>query len=151
AAAERRVEMCDRMAVLEALCARRAARAAGPVARARLGALHEACENAARARDADAYYYVNEAFHEAIDGATANAFMSEQTRALRRRLKPFRRLQLRVPDRLEASLAEHAAILAAIEARDPAAADEAMRAHVVVQGTRFDDVAPQARAVAGAR
>lgn len=139
---ERRVEMFDVMAELEALCARRAALAAGPVARARLDALHEACEAAVARDDADAYYYVNEGFHEAIDGATANAFLSEQTRALRRRLKPFRRLQLRAPGRLAASVAEHAAILAAIGARDADAADAAMRAHVVVQGVRFDDVAP---------
>ena len=41
-----------------------------------------------------------------------------------------RQLILPVPGRVQATLAEHATILAALEARDPAAAGDAIRAHL---------------------
>ncbi|MEM6421864.1 MAG: GntR family transcriptional regulator [Pseudomonadota bacterium] len=139
-----RAEMFEVMAALEALCAERAAAEATEKGRAAIRKSHHACAEAAEAEDGDAYYYMNEGFHEAIDAACGNAFLSEHTRALRRRLKPYRRLQLRATGRLAASLAEHERIVQAIERGDPAAAREHMYAHVAVQGARFADVAGHA-------
>ncbi|MEO1774853.1 MAG: GntR family transcriptional regulator [Pseudomonadota bacterium] len=136
-----RAEMFEVMATLEAFCAERAARAGDPAKLPVIAEAHRRCGTAARDGDGDAYYYCNEIFHEAIDAASCNGFLSEHVRALRRRLKPYRRLQLRAPGRLMASLAEHGRIVDAIVAGDAAAASQAMYDHVAVQGARFADVA----------
>ncbi|MDT8345301.1 MAG: GntR family transcriptional regulator [Thermohalobaculum sp.] len=136
----RMVEMFEVMAELEAICARLAARRATKDDEARIVAHHGACSTAAAASDEDAYYYENEAFHEVIDAAAHQEFLSEQTRALRHRLKPYRRLQLRARGRVQTSFNEHEAIVHAILAHDADAAAEAMRAHIVVQGERFTDL-----------
>ena len=45
-----------------------------------------------------------------------------------------------MPQRLRQSMDEHRAVLAAIVAGDAAAAAAALRAHVSVQGERFNDL-----------
>jgi len=136
----RLVEMFEVMAELEGLCARLAARRADPVAIADIRAAHEACTRAAETKDVDAYYYRNETFHERIRAAARNAFALEQATTLQRRLRPYRRLQLRARGRVAASFGEHEAIMAAIERGDAEAAGQAMRDHVVIQGERFADL-----------
>jgi DNA-binding GntR family transcriptional regulator len=59
---------------------------------------------------------------------------------LRRRLRPYRRLQIRVRDRIPNSLSEHEAIVAAILAGDAEKANELLREHVIIQGKRFGDL-----------
>ncbi len=130
------VEMFEVMAELEAMCARLAARRITPDRLAALQAAHRACLDTG---DADGYYYANEAFHQQIYAAAGNAFLQRQALDLHRQLKPYRRLQLRVPGRIAGSRAEHQAIVDAIAAADPAAAQAAMQAHVVIQGSRFSD------------
>lgn len=137
---DRLVEMFEVMAELEAMSGRLAARRLTAPARRALVAAQEACRIAAARGDTDAYYYENERFHMAIYEAGGNAFLAEQAAALHRRLKPFRRLQLRVAQRLQASLAEHERIVAAILAGDGDAASQELRAHIVVQGERFGDL-----------
>jgi DNA-binding GntR family transcriptional regulator len=137
---KRLVEMFEVMAELEATCARLAARRATAEDEKRIEAFHRACAAAAEAKDEDAYYYENEAFHEAIDAAAHQEFLSEQTRALRKRLKPYRRLQLRARGRVRSSFDEHELIVRSITGSDPEAAADAMRAHVIVQGERFTDL-----------
>lgn len=131
-------EMFEVMAELEAMCGRLAARRIGPEMRAALDAAHEACRHALG--DPDGYYEANETFHQAIYRASGNAFLEEQCLALQKRLRPYRRLQLRVGNRVARSFAEHSAIVAAIGAGDSAAAEEALTAHVRVQGERFADL-----------
>ncbi len=136
----RLIEMFEVMAEFEALAARGTARRASPEAIAEIRALHEACAAPATAGDVDAYYYGNERFHAAIRAACGNAFLIEQAEQLQRRLKPYRRHQLRARGRIARSNEEHAAILAGIEAGDAEAAAQAMRAHVAVQGERVTDL-----------
>jgi DNA-binding GntR family transcriptional regulator len=64
----------------------------------------------------------------------------EQCGALRRRLKPYRRLQLRFPGRLGTSFAEHESVVRAILDRNPTEAQTLLRSHVIVQGDRFADL-----------
>ncbi|MEM6761494.1 MAG: GntR family transcriptional regulator [Pseudomonadota bacterium] len=135
----RLVQMFEVMAELEAMCARLAARRAGPEDLAALRTAHAACADASAHSD-DTYYYENETFHEVIRAASGQGFLVEHAGALQRRLKPYRRLQLRVRGRRSTSLAEHGAIVSAIEAGDSAAAEAAMRSHVIVQGERFSDL-----------
>jgi DNA-binding GntR family transcriptional regulator len=134
------VEMFDVMAELEGMAGRIAARRSTDQDQAILRATHEACCRAAETGDADAYYYENEKFHDTIYAASHNTFLYQECTALHRRLKPYRRLQLRVANRLADSFREHAAIVEAITTRDALRAQTLLREHVVVQGDRFADL-----------
>ena len=136
----RLMEMFDVMAELEAMCGRLAARRLVDGDEAALKETLRACLEAAQAGDPDAYYYENERFHRAIYAASGNRFLADQAIALHRRLAPFRRLQLRVRDRLKTSQLEHEEILAAILEGEAGIAAERLRAHVAIQGERFSDL-----------
>lgn len=134
------VEMFEVMAELESMCGRLAARRMGPDEHAALLAVHQACLDASGAQDPDAYFYRNEAFHDAIYVGSHNQFLIAQTRALHRRLRPYRRLQLRVRDRVSNSYQEHDAVVQAIVRGDSEATSELLRGHIMVQGQRFADL-----------
>lgn len=136
----RLMEMFEVMAELEAMCGRLAARRITDAHERALVESLEACANAATLGDTDAYYFENERFHRAIYAASGNAFLAEQALALHKRLAPFRRLQLRVRNRLGVSQREHEAIVAAIVAGDGDLAAAALQSHVMVQGERFADL-----------
>jgi DNA-binding GntR family transcriptional regulator len=136
----RLVEMFAVMAELEGMCARLAARRAGPEEVATIRGAHEACRRAAETHDVDAYYRLNEIFHVKIRQAARNGFLFDECDGLQRRLRPYRRLQLRARGRIARSFEEHEAIVAAIESGDGEGAASAMRAHVEVQGERFADL-----------
>lgn len=136
---ERLVEMFELMAELEAFAAKLAARRLTPETEAAIVEAHKACK-AALAKGPDAYYYENERFHFAIYAASRNGFLIEQATALHRRLKPYRRLQLRVRNRVAASFDEHAAIVDAIRDGKAKKAATLIRDHISVQGERFADL-----------
>ncbi|KPL51615.1 AsnC family transcriptional regulator [Prosthecomicrobium hirschii] len=137
---ERLVEMFEVMAELEAMCARLAARRLSDADRAALLEAHASCRAAAEREDPDAYYYENERFHYALYRAARNGVLEEEARRMHARLKPYRRLQLRVRNRVGASWREHDGIVQAILDGDPAQAADRARAHVTVQGERFADL-----------
>ena len=137
---QRLVEMFDVMSELEAMCGRLAARRMFEAQHADLIEAHQACEAAFQSEDPDAYYYRNEIFHHVIYAGTHNAFLAAQTSALHKRLRPYRRLQLRVRDRMRTSYGEHQCIVDGILAGDAELTAEAMRNHVLVQGERFGDL-----------
>ncbi|MDO9145266.1 GntR family transcriptional regulator [Rhodoferax sp.] len=136
----RLLEMFEVMAELEAMCARLAARRMSDAERSALQAAHQACEAARDAQDSDEYFYCNERFHAAIYAGSHNVFLGEQAQQLQRRLRPYRRLQLRVRNRISTSFVEHDTVVRAILAGDAAAAATALHDHVVVQGERFGDL-----------
>ena len=138
--AEQVVEMFEVMAELEGMAGKLASRRANEEDRDRLLTSHESCRSAVAASDPDGYYYRNELFHDAIYLGSHNHFLFEQCSALRRRLKPYRRLQLRFPGRLATSFAEHESIIRAILERNPAEAQTLLRNHIIVQGDRFADL-----------
>lgn len=138
--ADRLCEMFEVMAELESMCGRLAARRILPAELARLRDAHQACEEARDAGKPDLYYQLNEVFHRRIYEASHNGFLAEQATALHRRLRPYRRLQLRVRNRMQSSFSEHAGIVEAIVAGDGDQAAELLRSHVVVQGERFTDL-----------
>ena len=137
---QRLVEMFEVMAELEGMCARLAARRISAPDLAELEAAHEACRTAALSGVADAYFYANERFHMAVYSASHNSFLTDQALVLQRRLRPYRRLQLRVRNRVAASFAEHQTVLDALREGDSQAATTALRSHVMVQGERFNDL-----------
>ena len=134
------VEMFEVMSELEATCGRLAARRMTPAEQEALVAAHRACREALDAQEPDAYYYKNEVFHEAIYAGSHNQFLIEQTRNLYRRLRPYRRLQLRVRNRLAKSYDEHDGVVQAIVAGDGERAAALLREHVMIQGQRFADL-----------
>lgn len=137
---ERLVQMFEVMAGLEGMAGRLAARRQTDADRRSLTETHQACRRAAETADTDAYYYENERFHHAIYAASHNAFLIEQCAALRRRLKPYRRIQLQVMNRVANSLAEHEAVVDAILKMDGDRAERLLRDHIMIQGDRFSDL-----------
>lgn len=138
--ADRVCEMFEVMAELEAMCGRLAARRITPAEQQALQDSHHACEAARDANTPDVYYQLNEVFHQRIYEASHNGFLVEQATALHRRLRPYRRLQLRVRNRMNTSFNEHQAIVDAILKGDSELASALLRAHVTVQGERFADL-----------
>lgn len=133
-------EMFEVMAELEAMCGRLAARRINEQEQRELLEAHRACETARDAQDPDEYYRLNEVFHRSIYTASHNEFLAEEATVLHRRLRPYRRLQLRVRNRMQTSYSEHQAIVDAILAGDSELAAERLRNHVTVQGERFADL-----------
>lgn len=133
-------EMFEVMAELEAMCGRLAARRLTDADKEAILKSHRACEEARDLTDPDAYYRRNERFHLAIYAASHNGFLIEEATALHRRLSAYRRLQLRVRDRLRSSYSEHSAIVDAIFAGEGEVAADLLRKHVIVQGERFADL-----------
>lgn len=134
------VEMFEVMSELEATCGRLAARRMTPQEQQVLLDAHRACMDARDAQEPDDYYYKNELFHEAIYAGSHNQFLIEQARNLYRRLRPYRRLQLRVRDRLGKSYEEHDGVVNAIIDGDGELAARLLREHVMIQGQRFADL-----------
>lgn len=131
------IQMFEVMAELEALSARLAAIRISNEALEDLRAANAQCQRAANMQDADGYYEVNERFHKIIYKQSGNNFLEQECLRLHRRLKPFRRLQLRLRGRLKQSMAEHEDILDALDAGDSDRAASAIREHVAVQGEKF--------------
>jgi DNA-binding GntR family transcriptional regulator len=133
------IEMFEVMAEMEGMCARLATRRITDAESEELRSLLEGCARAKEKGDPDAYYYENERFHDCIYRASHNSFLAQQARQLQMRLKPYRRLQLRVRNRAGRSLEEHRTIVDAILGGDEIAAEESMKDHVKIQGERFTD------------
>lgn len=134
------VEMFEVMAELEAMCARLAARRADEAMCTDLASAMTQCEHEAKHGSANSYYHANECFHQLVYKASGNAFLTHQTVCLKNRLKPYRRLQLQVRDRIGHSVQEHRAVVEAIQNGNADAAAQAARDHVLVQGQRFNDL-----------
>ena len=133
-------EMFEVMAELEGMAGSLAARRYTEENRAKLLAAHAKCELSATSGDTDAYYYDNEIFHHAIYEASHSGFLFDQCSALHRRLRPYRRLQLRVRNRMKVSYGEHDGIIEAILAGEAEKARGLLRSHIAVQGDRFGDL-----------
>ncbi len=133
-------EMFEVMAELEAMCGRLAARRMTDEEHAALAAVHERCEEARDSASIDDYFAHNEDFHRLIYAASHNAFLVEQASSLQRRLRPYRRLQLRLRNRLKNSYSEHQAIVDALAEGDGELAAQRLRSHVIVQGERYGDL-----------
>lgn len=126
------MDLFELVAELEGLAARLAAERMTDQAMAAILAAHEACREAARSFDPEAYYAVNGTFHKAIRVAAANGALDREIDQLDKRLSPYRRFITFRPGRTETAVREHEGIAAAIAARDGERAAKAMRAHVHV-------------------
>jgi DNA-binding GntR family transcriptional regulator len=92
-----------------------------------LRTLHERLERLVRQRDA--FFAANERFHLALLDFAGNRWRTQIVTDLRKVMKLNRHHSLFKQGRLADSLAEHRALMAAIEARDAVKAAKLMRAH----------------------
>ena len=131
------MEMFEVMAELEAVCGRLAAMRMSEDALEDLKDANSKCQAAIDASNPDLYYVENERFHRIIYRESGNSFLMSEAESLHRRLKPFRRQQLRLRGRMPQSMKEHTDILNALEAGAPERAANALRKHVAIQGEKF--------------
>ena len=134
------VEMFEVMAELECMAIRLAARRATSNDIDALEKDNETCRAAVAANDTKKYYEINARLHGRIYQMSGNSFLANEARRLHDRLRPFRRLQLRVRGRMEESMAEHDIILAALRDGDADRAMETMKKHITIVGVRFNDL-----------
>ncbi len=144
-------EIFPLMSLLEGLCAYEAVKKATPADVKRLEALHLRLERHAAAGDVARYYEQNYAFHEAVQELAANPYLSRAVSELRRFLRLLRGRQLRVPGRMQASLAEHRRLMRALHRHDPEEAERVMRAHLMAQRAALAAQDAGAAPSAGAR
>ena len=116
------------MAVLEADAAGNAASTATAAQLQALEALHQQLEKAAG--DRVKFFQLNEAFHVKLLEVANNRWAVQMVADLRKVMKLNRAQSLLKAGRIEESLVEHAAIMAALKKRDAPAAQAAMRAHI---------------------
>lgn len=142
------VEMFEVMAELEAMCGYRAARRISDLQLVDIGLTIDACEAAIRDANYDEYYRENEKFHHLLYEASGNRFLAKEAARLHKRLKPYRRMQLRVSGRMPQSMSEHRAVFAALKKSDSEATASTLRMHVSIQGERFNDLMASYRQLA---
>jgi DNA-binding GntR family transcriptional regulator len=134
------IGMVEVLTALEAEAAGLAARRMPAAERLRLAEVHRSQEAAVAALDSDRYIAANAAFHDLIYAGARNAYLAEQVRATRRRMRSYQESSLRQPARLKASWQEHAAVVAAIESGEDEAARAAMRDHILSGGRVLADM-----------
>jgi len=145
------VEMFEVMAELECMAIRLAARRATSNDIDALEKDNETCRAAVAANDTKKYYEINARLHGRIYQMSGNSFLANEARRLHDRLRPFRRLQLRVRGRMEESMAEHDIILAALRDGDADSAMETMKKHITIVGVRFNDLVSSFNRIMGDR
>jgi DNA-binding GntR family transcriptional regulator len=142
------VEMFEVMAELEAMCGFRAARRITDQQMTDVGLTIDACEAAIAQGDFDEYYRENEKFHHLLYDASGNRFLAREAARLHKRLKPYRRMQLRVNGRMPQSMREHRAVFAALKRGNSKIVANILRLHVAIQGERFNDLMASYRQLA---
>ena len=138
---------CRRLLEIEAagLAARRATQADLVVLAEALEHMTAAAVQTAGGPSAeDRFHDADVAFHRAVIHATGNHALGRMTEPVHRALAAARRPLARPEHRLERSLPEHRQILAAIADRDPEAAREAMRDHLLTVERYLSEYAAEA-------
>ena len=125
-------EIYDMIRLLEGACAARAAAQATPGDIARLKRITQRMAQTAAERNYKRYFEANLAAHEAVQDLAGNRWQKSVIQYLRSICRLYPHVSIgKLPGRLEESLREHEELLAAIEARDPARAEEIMHRHIV--------------------
>lgn len=121
------MELYEMRAVLEGTAARLAARAASDIELAELAALNADLAAAAPGVESQD---LNRRFHRTLNEAARNRYLLKTIGTLQKTLLILGPTTLADPARATDAVAEHALVLAALQGRDGAAAEKAMRAHV---------------------
>jgi DNA-binding GntR family transcriptional regulator len=119
------------LALLEGRVAQEATQRATSADFSRLERIHADLERHAAAHDTDRFFEANQTFHGALQELAGNRWLSQLIDDTRKFLKLTRRDSLRLDGRIQASLAEHRDILAAIRTQDAALAARRMHDHIL--------------------
>jgi DNA-binding GntR family transcriptional regulator len=119
------------IALLEGRCAVEATEKMQSADLQELEAIHERLEQSAAEKNIESFFEANQDFHSAVQKLAGNRWLLQVITDLRRVLKLNRHHSLFVEGRLNQSLKEHRAILAALRARDAAQAEALMKAHLL--------------------
>jgi DNA-binding GntR family transcriptional regulator len=109
----------------------------------RLDLLHEKLEHHAARGDIDRYYEANYAFHSALQEMAGSRWLQSIVTDLRKMLRLSRHRSLQLSGRLETSVAEHRALMAALRQHDGEAARQVMTTHLMAQLEALQDIAAQ--------
>jgi DNA-binding GntR family transcriptional regulator len=121
-------EVFHLLALLESDAAASVAARATDADLSQLEALHQQLEDSVD--DRDAFFIANERFHIRLLEIADNRWRLQMVNDLRKVMKLNRHHSLFKQGRLEASLAEHRKILAALKARDPSRVQQLMQQHI---------------------
>jgi len=124
-------EVYHLLGLLESDAAMLAALRANPTELAELRQLHGELEMAAApgAQDRDRFFRINEQFHMRLLEVAGNRWATQMVTDLRKVMKLNRHNSLQKAGRIDDSLHEHQAIMAALESRDGACARTRMQQH----------------------
>lgn len=127
---EEAVEILEARAALECLAARCAALRARAEDVRELRAVLREMAACARKGDTLGYTDCNRRFHQVLVRASRHATAARLLDSLRAQMVRYQYRTVLAPGRLPRSLEEHRAIVAAVAAKDPDAAEASMRAHL---------------------
>jgi DNA-binding GntR family transcriptional regulator len=125
------VEILEARSALEGLAARHAAKAADDAAIEGLRGIIAEMARLREAGDLVGLSNVNARLHAGIIEASGHETAKRLSRTLSSQIVRFQFRTVLLPGRPERSFAEHSAIVAAIAARDPDAAEQAMQHHLL--------------------
>jgi phosphonate utilization transcriptional regulator len=134
-------EVYDLREVLDEFIGRRLAERIADESLEQLKALLRDMSDATVAGDVKRYHALNLSFHDVLVDAVGNSHLSATYRRLTKELLLYRLRGLAEGGGLAVSIAEHAAIVEAIEARDPARAGRLLRAHAADSRARMHKAA----------
>jgi DNA-binding GntR family transcriptional regulator len=117
--------------VTECYCARLAADRADDAELQQLQVIVEASEKAVEQRNIEKMMLLDREFHDTLARAAKNAVLADVLRNLHERSLRFWFISLRDPDHHRNVLAQHSAIVKALQSRQPDAAEAAMRDHIL--------------------
>ena len=123
------MEIIDVRLVTECYCARLAADRADDSELQHLQRIVDASEKVTNQRDVEKMMLFDREFHDMLARAARNTVLADVLRSLHERSLRFWFISLRDPDHHRNVLAQHRAIVAALQSRRPDAAENAMREH----------------------
>jgi DNA-binding GntR family transcriptional regulator len=126
-------EMFEVMAILEGTCARVAVERMTDNDLRKLENLHRKLEKFFEDKDHEKYMEVNHKLHSLLQEMTGNKVLNDLINSLRQKILLYRYRQIYQPDRFEASIREHRGLLDAFRRKDPVAAENLMKQHLVNQ------------------
>lgn len=124
------IEMIEVMSVIEAACAKLAAKRHTVDDRQAILSAQAQCEEASVTINPIKFFALNALFHDCIYQASHNNFLQTQARTLTQRLEPYRRQISYHPGLIEKSNREHRKIIDAIFSMREADAESAMQDHL---------------------
>jgi DNA-binding GntR family transcriptional regulator len=125
------MEIIDVRLVTECYCARLAADRADDSELQHLQRILDASEKVTNKRDIEKMMLFDREFHDTLARAARNTVLADVLRSLHERSLRFWFISLRDPDHHRNVLAQHRAIVAALQSRQPDAAENAMREHIL--------------------